>query len=129
MKKQRLVKVICMGIIIFAIGICYAIWCSYSDIHIPCMFHKITALWCPGCGTTRMCMSLLQLDFEKAFYYNKAIFILIPYFVWLVSKYTWLYIVYGNSKIVKKDNIGISVAITILIGYMFIRNIVPYDYF
>ncbi len=40
------------------------------------MFHKITNLYCPGCGATRMLFSLIRLDFYQAFRYNPLVFIL-----------------------------------------------------
>ena len=41
----------------------------------PCLFHKLTGLQCPGCGTQRALHSLLHLDLKAAFLYNP---ILIP---------------------------------------------------
>lgn len=129
MKKQRLLKVVLIVIIIFSLGIGYAIWCNYSDVQIPCIFYKRTGLLCPGCGGTRMCMALLEFNFKEAFYYNKAVFILMPYFIWIICKYTLIYINCGTSEVTKKDNIGIMVAIVVLVIYGVVRNIVPYNYF
>lgn len=44
---------------------------------IPCLFHEITNLYCPGCGITRMFLSLFKLDFYQAFRYNPLVFILL----------------------------------------------------
>ena len=44
---------------------------------IPCIFHKITGFYCPGCGVTRLLFSLLKLDFYQAFRYNPLIFVLL----------------------------------------------------
>lgn len=126
MKKQRLLKVILNAVIIFTLGICYALWCEHVSIHIPCIFNKITGLLCPGCGITRMCISLLKFDFASAFYYNKAIFLMLPYLIWITCKYTYIYIYCGKSKITKKDNIVLSIIIVLLIAYAVVRNIVSY---
>lgn len=40
-----------------------------------CPFLAVTGLPCPGCGTTRATMALLELDFFKAFALNQLIFI------------------------------------------------------
>lgn len=48
---------------------------------IPCIFHKITGLYCPGCGVTRMILSLLKFDFAKAFSYNQLCFIYLFLFI------------------------------------------------
>lgn len=44
---------------------------------IPCLFHEITNLYCPGCGITRMFLALFKLDFYQAFRYNPLVFILL----------------------------------------------------
>ena len=44
---------------------------------IPCLFHEIINLYCPGCGITRMFLALFKLDFYQAFRYNPLVFILL----------------------------------------------------
>lgn len=44
---------------------------------IPCIIHKITGLYCPGCGITRMIISIFELDFYQAFRFNPFLFILL----------------------------------------------------
>ena len=48
----------------------------YFHFSIPCMFYKLTNLYCPGCGITRMLFSLIKLDFYQSFRYNSIVFIL-----------------------------------------------------
>ena len=45
---------------------------------IPCVFHHITGLHCPGCGTMRALVSLTQLRFAQAVRYNAFLLILLP---------------------------------------------------
>lgn len=45
----------------------------YYNIGIPCVFNKITGLYCPGCGITRAIKALIRLDFYQAFRYNPVI--------------------------------------------------------
>lgn len=63
-------------LILFIAIVFYYIFYKISGIAIPCMFHKITKLYCPGCGITRMIFSLIRLDFYQAFRYNPLVFIL-----------------------------------------------------
>ena len=53
----------------------------YMSFYIPCLFHELTGLYCPGCGITRMIFSILQFDFYQAFRWNIFLFILIPIFL------------------------------------------------
>lgn len=41
-----------------------------------CPFKYFFGICCPGCGMTRATLSLLKLDFQQAFYYHPAVFIM-----------------------------------------------------
>lgn len=47
---------------------------------LPCPILFMTGIPCPGCGMTRACLHLLQLDFAGAFQYHPLCFFL-PLFV------------------------------------------------
>ena len=87
---------------------------------IPCLFHEITNLYCPGCGITRMLLSLFKLDFYQAFRYNPLVFILLI-----------LSIIYFILKLIlKRFNINIKmpeyiwyILLVIIIVYGILRNI------
>ena len=64
-------------IIIFSLGILFVLFIKYN-IGIPCIFNKITGLYCPGCGMTRSVISLIKLNFYLAFRYNMLIILIIP---------------------------------------------------
>ena len=44
-----------------------------------CVFHMLTGLECPGCGSQRAIHSLLNGEISKAIHYNLLIVIIIPY--------------------------------------------------
>src|SRR5229473_3201521 len=44
----------------------------------PCVFHALTGLQCPGCGTTRALHHLLHGDIAGAFRLNAMLFVVIP---------------------------------------------------
>lgn len=107
-------------IVLIVIFLIYAVLIIRFDIGIPCVFYEITGLYCPGCGITRLCLSLFEGDIYQAFRYNPIIFIDLPILFILFV----LNIFFKNNKNIKKitDVIIIFLAtITIIFGV--IRNI------
>jgi hypothetical protein len=60
----------------------------------PCLFHKLTGLKCPGCGTQRAIHSILHGEVAQAFFYNPALFAAVP----LVGTLLYLESFGGRSK-------------------------------
>ena len=91
--------------------------------YIPCYIHEITGLYCPGCGVTRMLLSILKLDFYQAFRYNPFLFILSPFGAVLYLEN--IYALYTNKKPLYKkiDNRIWITLIILLLLYGIIRNI------
>ena len=76
--QKRFFKAMKKYLIILSVLLAYLIWILLTDIKIPCIVYQITGFQCAGCGITRMCLSLLQLDFKDAFYYNSFILVTLP---------------------------------------------------
>ena len=70
-------KIIYYGIVSLIILLVYYFLNKAFNFTIPCLFHKITGLYCPGCGITRMLFALLRLDIYQAFRYNPWVFLLL----------------------------------------------------
>lgn len=64
---------------IIVLGATYLLFIFKTNRYIPCLFHKITGLYCPGCGITRMIQAIVRLEFVEAFWYNPLVFCLIPF--------------------------------------------------
>lgn len=75
--KDKTLKIY-LGVLL--IGLVYICIITAFDITIPCFYYTIFGIKCPGCGMTRMFLSLLKLDFVSAFYYNPVVFVL--FFIW-----------------------------------------------
>ena len=93
---------------------------------IDCPIHYLFHIYCPGCGLTRMIISIFKLDFYQAFRYNPYIFILLVLFI-LYGIYAL--ITYIITK--KKPHISIKLLTGIaisLIVYMILRNIPLFDF-
>lgn len=65
-----------------------------TGLSLPCPFYALTGYLCPGCGVTRMALSLGRLEFVHAFQANPILFCSLPflaagYFVGLLWPRTW----------------------------------------
>lgn len=121
--KKRLSKVCCSILVMLIIGMIYWIWCETTHIGIPCLFHKLTGLYCPGCGVTRMCLSMMRLDFNSAFYNNPALFMMLPIGGVVALKWTIRYIRYGEKHFTKREESLFVMMIIVLILFGILRNI------
>ena len=65
---------------ILLIGLSYYLWVRSTGLGMSCFYYKTTGLLCPGCGISRMFMSMFSLDFSSAFFYNPVCFCL--FFLW-----------------------------------------------
>ncbi|MEI7484138.1 MAG: DUF2752 domain-containing protein [Ignavibacteriota bacterium] len=52
-----------------------------------CLIKRATGLECWGCGTRHALYAIMNLDFLKAWYYNKLSFVVFPVLVYLWFKY------------------------------------------
>ena len=62
-------------------GLFFFLLSEAGYIHVFCLFHKITGLYCPGCGVTRMLDAIFHFSFYQAFRYNPLAFVLLVLFV------------------------------------------------
>lgn len=128
MKKRLLFLVVIAIILMFIFNVYYFIFIK-NGIVIPCIFHEITGFYCPGCGVTRMFLSLIKFDFYQAFRYNQLIFISLPFIIILVVDKFIKWIIGNPNYLYKK--IGNKVWIILLIVTVFfaiIRNVPFFDY-
>lgn len=93
----------------------------FINIKIPCIFHEITNLYCPGCGVTRMLISFIKFRFIESFNYNELCFI---YLILAIIYYIYYLICKILKKIPKKIDNKIWIFLVIItVIYGIIRNI------
>ena len=120
---KRNLKYAIMAISVFLI---YYILNKKFGFSIPCIFYKITGLYCPGCGITRLLFALVNLEFYESFKYNPWIFILIVLgLFYLICK---LFIFLKFKKIIKIPNYVYITLIIISIIFGIFRNIPSFDF-
>lgn len=78
-KKKRIIFIISLSILILLFSFFYYKFYTLFNIGIPCIFHKITNYYCPGCGITRAIFSLISLDIKAAIEYNLLILLVFPF--------------------------------------------------
>lgn len=127
MKKKRIINVIFISLICLAVitGI-YFLYIK-KIIVIPCIFHELTGLYCPGCGMTRALASLANLEIYQAIRYNALIIFLVPAFL--------LYIVFKIKSYINNEKNKFNIlnyllwsALIITILYGILRNIPLFDF-
>ena len=126
-KKKRIIAIFILLIGIILISFLYYKFYSIYHIGIPCIFHKITGLYCPGCGITRALFALFELDLKKALQYNILIFIIGPFLLYYFIKKTYNWILSKEEKkILPNILVYLILIITILFGIL--RNIEWFEF-
>ena len=122
MKNRAIKSFIIIGVLII-IGILYGLFVMYTGIGIPCLFHLLTGLSCPGCGVSRMCISLMKFDFKAAYNYNKMLFVLLPLLLVFFAYELYKYIRYDDTKLTKVQSAILYIVIALLLFWGIIRNL------
>ena len=122
--SKRIRKLILSLLIIIIMLIFFLYLNKNYGFYIPCLFHKLTNLYCPGCGITRCIVSLLKGNISEAFKYNQLVFILLPFLTIYFIYKIYLYLTNSQDKIIKKiPNITWIILLIITILFGILRNI------
>lgn len=121
-QKKRLKSTLIKYGVIFGIALAYLIFVLCTGLGIPCVFHAITKLECPGCGVTRMLISIVKLDFVSAFWYNPFLFVTGPFLIAYLIACEVKFIKHGNRNM-GKWQIFMYVELALALLYGILRNI------
>lgn len=112
--------------ILIGIGLMYLVWIRFTGLAIPCPIRTITKLYCPGCGITRMFISISKLNFLKAFQQNALVFILLPYGIFSYLRHHLYKRLYGRPYIYgKRHTVAYLIILIMAIIFTILRNL-PY---
>ena len=118
-------KIIKFLLIFFSLSIAYYLLFKLTGFAIPCFFRRLTGnrLQCPGCGVSRMCISIIKGDFSSAFKYNPCILLLLPFWIVIVG----IKLIF-EPKCLKNNerffNVLCWITVIILLIFGIVRNII-----
>jgi len=127
-QKERLYSLIKKTVIFLAVGLAYFLFVQLTGIGIPCMIKLVSGKYCPGCGVSRMLISILKLDFAAAAKYNYLLFCLLPLaIVWGIRR-AYLYVKYGNTPLSKTETVILYIVLVLTIAFWILRNTETFSY-
>ncbi|MEG1858689.1 MAG: DUF2752 domain-containing protein [Pseudoflavonifractor sp.] len=121
--KQRLLRVFAWAGLLVTAGLAYALFVRSTGWSIPCPFHLVTGLLCPGCGVTRMCLALLRLDFAGAWAANPGLMLLLVPMSALFGSMVWRWVKTGQSRPTRVQSACIWGMVAYLLIYGGARNL------
>lgn len=121
--RRRLFQVLRGVGIVLLLGLGYALWGAVTGLWLPCPFHTLTGLECPGCGVTRMCLALLRLDFAAAWRANPGLLLLSPLILGLVGWQVTNYVRTGSRRPGRGQRILGWALVVLVVGYGVLRNL------
>ena len=121
--RARLRRLLLMFSAILAAGLLYALFVDATGLAIPCGFRLVTGYLCPGCGVSRMCLSLLHFDFAGAWHNNPAIMALLPLGGAVAVDLSVRYVRSGVTRPDRFSSAAMISMIVVLVAFGFLRNI------
>lgn len=126
--KKRLLKSLLTAGIVLVVGLSYYAFIKLTGLGIPCIFHSLTGLHCPGCGVSRMCIALLQLDLATAFQSNAFWMVLWP-FLAAYGLFKWVeYLKTGRTVNRRWETPVSAVLLAIALIFSILRNIPAFSF-
>lgn len=119
-RRRALYKKIAIGL---GIGIAYYLFVTLTGWAIPCPLYAITGLYCPGCGITRMFISLLSLEFAQAFHNNAVVCVLLLPAIGFSIMKAIQYVKTGQVTYKRWEGVLVFLALLLTLGFGVIRNL------
>ena len=96
-----------------------------NHILLPCIFHKLTGLYCPGCGGTRAVVFLLHGDFLHSLVYHPFVPYVFVLCTWFMISQTIQRLSKGKIAIgMRYRDIYLWIALGLVLANCLIKNLV-----
>ena len=123
--KERLRKLALGGGALVGLGAAYTAVIFVVGRGLYCPFWKLTGLWCPGCGVSRMCMALLRLDLAGAWRANAALLLALPVLAVLVVRMAVRHVRTGQKLPSRGEERIIWGLLIYFLAWGVLRNLIP----
>ena len=120
---RRLRRILLYGEIIIFLGCLYGVLVKTTGLALPCIFRLLTGFQCPGCGVTRMCVALLQLDLNAAYKAHPMLLVQLPFLILIAVRNIIAYIKSGVCSVSKFETCCLYICIGLLVVFTIVRNI------
>ena len=126
--KGRNIRVLRIFILLMLLGVVLYYLGSRYQLFLPCLFHEVTGWYCPGCGISRMSVSLVQLDFAAAWGYNPAVLVALPLLIYYTADMTFRYVKGKRPSTGKLHNIILYLLIGYFLVFGILRNLPAFQW-
>lgn len=121
--KTRLARLLGGLCLLLVLGLGYALVIRLLGRGLYCPFYMATGLLCPGCGVSRMCLSLLRGDWAGAWQANPGLLLLTPLLVFLLGLRALRYVRTGEGRTPRWEaRLWVALAV-LLVVYGVLRNL------
>lgn len=121
--KTRLLRLLGGLCLLLALGLGYALAVQVLGRGLYCPFYMATGLLCPGCGVSRMCLSLLRGDWAGAWRANPGLVLLTPALAALLGVRAVRYVRTGTARAPHWEAWSWGVLAALLVVYGVLRNL------
>lgn len=91
----------------------------------PCLFHKWTGYYCPGCGGTRAVKALLRGDVIRSFFYHPVVLYGAVLYSWYMISHTIEYLSKGKFRIsMPYREVYLYIAVVVILVQCVLKNVV-----
>ena len=118
---NKLLAVVACSLATLAVGAVLFFFNPATTWFLPsCTFHRLTGLYCPGCGSTRALHCLLHGEFREALRDNALVVLALPIAVAILLAHV---VGLRPSPALLRKRIWLVLLLSVIVGFGVLRNI------